>query len=184
MEKINFNIMSFRVRSVLNNNCKKCFKVKVPLGISRETVEHHLQHETPYRIERPSREEIRTITEVFTVDDALYFVELLQFTVPYKRTIESEHLLLINGFWYDPKFRIYYSDYYDISFFNFHKDDAKEYCNNLINVPSCTICRTGNWKAPGQYKLLQEEKLGMKVWNLYRIIHCTETTIENQILDK
>lgn len=179
MEKINFNIMSFRLRSRENNSCKKCFKVKVNRGVLRETVEYILQQETPYKIDRPNRREIEEIKEVFTVEEALTYVETLQFTVPEKVTIESKYLINVDSFYYDPGFRINYIPYYNISFFN--KND-KEFYKNLINVPNCTLCKTGNYKSDGEYKLLRKEKNGIKVWNLYYVIHCTETITENKVL--
>lgn len=46
-------------------------------------------------------------------------------------------------------------------------------------------CRNGNYYHYGEYSLEKEKiELALYKWNLYYVIRCTETTIENQILDK
>ena len=179
MEKINFNIMSIRVSSRENHLCNECFKVIVPIGISRETVESLLSVNTPYKVNRPKRKEIEIITNLYTLEEALEYVNSITFTIPSYKRKEKVTKILVDSFLYDPGFTTLYKSSNNITFFNTINNQAQKYLAGELYFS----CRNGNYYHYGEYSL-EKEKIGLTLykWNLYYVIHCTETITENKVL--
>lgn len=180
MEKINFNIVSIRVISRENPLCNECFKVIVPIGISRETVESLLSVKTPYKVNRPKRREIEIITSIYTLEEALEYIKNIIFTIPMAKRKERITKILVDSFWYDPGFTTLYKSSNDVTFFNTINDLAQKYLAGELYFS----CRNGNYYYYGEHSL-EKEKVGLTLykWNLYRvfkeeIVEIVEKTLE------